>query len=102
MASVRRGKKWSIAAVLLTGTALILALVVAAFSLTYYVFSRQLIQDSYIDGYGRMFAQLNRQLASSVDYMTQLAAALNNNAELIGEVNLARTSRCSTSNRRDS
>lgn len=91
MASVRRGKKWSIAAVLLTGTALILALVVAAFSLTYYVFSRQLIQDSYIDGYGRMFAQLNRQLASSVDYMTQLAAALNNNAELIGEVNLART-----------
>lgn len=88
--SVRRAKA-SMATILMSGTALILSLVLLTVGVLLYRSSRQSIQRQTIEQYSRVFGQLDAQLTASVKRVTLMAAALNNNTELIGASNLAST-----------
>jgi len=83
--------KYSMATVLLAGTISILLVVTIAISVFFYVSTRRVVQDNYVVNYNQMFSQLNQQLSDSINRATQLTAAIKNNSELLGQINLTRT-----------
>lgn len=84
-------RKYSMATVLLAGTISILLVVTIAISVFFYVSTRRVVQNNYVVNYNQIFSQLNQQLSDSVNRATQLTAAIKNNSELLGQINLARS-----------
>ena len=78
------------ATILMSGTALILMLILLLVGALTYHSTRLSIQRRFIQQYSQVFGQLDGQLTASVKRIARIAAALNANTELIGAANLAR------------
>jgi two-component system sensor histidine kinase YesM len=81
------------ATILMSGTALILLLILLLVGALTYHSTRLSIQRRFMEQYSQMFNQLDGQLTASVQRIARTAAALNANTELIGAANLARAAK---------
>ncbi len=78
------------ATILMSGTALILMVILLLVGTLTYHSTRLSVQRRFIEQYSQMFNQIDGQLTASVQRIARIAGALNANTELIGAANLAR------------